>query len=240
MLTYCNKKNLLCITLILLLLLPAFKSVAAEELPPGAGGVPVQNVRKLEHWLPDKWYVRLNGGWGTEENFGSITTGGNVQVDRSDPGLIGLTVGKPIVENFRDWPIDIVWNVQLIRYIEREPIEDFWGGTLHLKVYWKKFPWDKYLRTRLGFAEGISYVDNLPSMEREHLENKDRNTSHLLNYLDASIDVNLRDLTKIKKLESCWLGFAISHRSGVFSTVDMFGNVSGGSNFNTLYIEYVF
>jgi len=36
------------------------------------------------------------------------------------------------------------------------------------------------------------------------------------------------------------LGFAVSHRSGVFSSVDMFGNVSGGSNFNTLYIEYVF
>ncbi len=111
---------------------------------------------------------------------------------------------------------------------------------MHLKVYWKKFPWDKYLRTRLGFAEGISYVDNLPSMEREHLENKDRNTSHLLNYLDASIDINLGDLTKIKKLDSCWFGFAISHRSGVFSTIDMFGNVSGGSNYNTFYIEYVF
>ena len=140
MLTYCNKNNLLCITLILLLLLPAFKSVGAAELPPGAGGVPVQNVRKLERWLPDKWYVRLNGGWGTEETFGSITTGGKTKVDRSDPGLIGLTVGKPIVENFRDWPIDIVWNVQLIRYIERTPIDYFWGGTLHLKVYWKKFP----------------------------------------------------------------------------------------------------
>jgi outer membrane protein len=240
MLPYYNKNNLICITLILLVLLSAFKPARAAELPPGAGGVPVQNVRKLEHWLADKWYVRLNGGWATEHNFGEITTGGKTKVNRSDPGLIGLTVGKPIVENFRDWPIDIVWNVQLIRYIERSPIDDFWGRTLHLKVYWKKFPWDKYLRTRLGFAEGISYVDNLPSMEREHLENKDRNTSHLLNYLDASIDINLRDLTKIKKLDSCWLGFAISHRSGVFSTVDMFGNVSGGSNYNTLYIEYVF
>ena len=140
MLTYYNKKNLLCITLILLVLLPAFKTVRAEELPPGAGGVPVQNVRKLEHWLADKWYVRLNGGWATKRNFGEITTGGKTKVNRSDPGLIGLTVGKPIVENFRDWPIDIVWKVQLIRYIERSPIDDFWGGDVASESLLEKIP----------------------------------------------------------------------------------------------------
>ena len=97
MLTYCNKKNLLCITLVLLVLLPAFEIAHAAELPPGAGGVPVQHVRKFERWFADKWYVRLNGGWATEHNFGEITTGGKTKVNRSDPGLIGLTVGKPIV-----------------------------------------------------------------------------------------------------------------------------------------------
>jgi len=102
--------------------------------------VPVQHVRKFERWFADKWYVRLNGGWATEHNFGTIAVGGKTHVDRSNPGLIGLTVGKPIVENFRDWPIDIVWNVQLIRYIERTPFDDFWGGDVAPESLLEKIP----------------------------------------------------------------------------------------------------
>lgn len=223
-----------------ILILCPLPSLAEEvDLAPGAGEVPVLKVRDNETWFRDAWVVRLNGGYSTDENLGSIT-GGKVKIDNEYSGLVGLTVGRPIVDDFRDWPIDFTWNLQLMRYFERGERDDFWGVTAHIKAYWKKFPWDQHVRTRLGFAEGISYVENLPSIEKEHLKSKDRNTSRLLNYLDVSLDVNARDVTRIRKLESCWLGFAISHRSGVFESVDIFGEVRGGSNYNTGYLECQF
>ncbi len=224
----------------LMLSLCSFSAVAAEEeAQPGAGEVPLVHVRERETWFRNAWVVRLNGGYSTDENLGSIT-GGKVRVDNTYSGLIGLSVGRPIVDDFRDWPVDFIWKAQLIRYFERGDRDDFWGGTISIKAYWKKFPWDRYVRTRVGFAEGVSYVEHVPSIEKEHLKSKDRNTSRLLNYLDVSVDVNARDVTRVKKMESCWLGFAISHRSGVFESVDIFGEVKGGSNYNTGYLECQF
>ena len=225
--------------LLMLSICPISFVVAEEDLAPGAGDVPVESVRELETWFRDAWVVRLNGGYSTDENLGSIT-GGKVRIDNEYSGLVGLTVGRPIVDDFLDLPIDFTWNLQLIRYFERGDRDDFWGATAHIKAYWKKFPWDKYVRTRLGFAEGVSYVEHVPSIEKEHLKSKDRNTSRLLNYLDVSLDVNARDVIRVEKLESCWLGFAISHRSGVFESVDIFGEVRGGSNYNTGYLECQF
>ena len=54
---------------------------------------------------------------------------------------------------------------------------------------------------------------------------------------DYSIDFNLGDAFNKRSWKKCYSGFAIHHRSGIFANADMYGNVDGGSNFNTLYIE---
>ena len=86
----------------------------------------------------------------------------------------------------------------------------------------------------------MSYVWHIPRVEREEQQRKDRSTSRLLNYLDASIDLNLGDIVRTKRLDGCWLGFSIWHRSGAFGLIDIYGKVSGGSNYNTGYVECYF
>ncbi len=87
--------------------------------------VPVP-VREREVWFRDAWVGRINAGYSTEKSLGEIT-GGGVRVDRKEPSLIGVDVGRPIVENFRDWPLDFQWKIGLQRYFERGEQSDFWG-----------------------------------------------------------------------------------------------------------------
>jgi len=91
---------------------------------------------------------------------------------------------------------------------------------------------------RLGAAEGLSYVDQIPYVEKTNLEQKDYRPSKLLNYLDFSLDIELGDLFNSKKLEGLWLGYSIHHRSGIFQTSSAFGRIKGGSNINSIYLQY--
>lgn len=200
--------------------------------------VPVP-VREREVWFRDAWVGRINAGYATEKSLGEIT-GGGVRVEGEEPYLVGVDAGRPIVENFRDWPLDFQWKIGLQRYFERGEQSDFWGHRIYVKAYWKKFPWSHYVRTRLGFGEGMSYTWHIPTVERDEARDHDRNTSRLLNYLDVSIDLNLGDLIQVKRLKGCWLGFVVDHRSGIFGLVDIFGEVNGGSNYNTGYVECEF
>ncbi|MES2955624.1 MAG: MipA/OmpV family protein, partial [Pseudomonadota bacterium] len=60
-----------------------------------------------------------------------------------------------------------------------------------------------------------------------------------LNYLDPSIDFSLGDLIGRPGLKDTYLGFGVSHRSGIFGSSRLLGNVNGGSNYIYTYIETV-
>ena len=42
----------------------------------------------------------------------------------------------------------------------------------------------------------------------------------------------------MKSLKNTFLGLGVSHRSGIFGTSQLLGNVSGGSNYIYSYIEW--
>lgn len=226
---------LVCSLAALMLGLPARIAGAADP----EGDVQVIPIREREVWFRDAWQIRGNYGYATEKTLGEITAGG-VRVEKDRGWLAGVDVGRPIVENFRDWPVDIAWRIGLLRFFERGEQSDFWAHTAYIKFYWTKFPWSHKVRTRLGFGEGISYAWHIPTEEREEARRHDRNTSRLLNYLDVSADVNIGDLSRSERLSRCWLGFVISHRSGAFGLIDVFGSVNGGSNYNTAALECEF
>ena len=46
-------------------------------------------------------------------------------------------------------------------------------------------------------------------------------------------------ITKAKALQNCWTGLTIVHRSGIFSTADVLGNVFGGSDWLTVHWECI-
>ena len=89
----------------------------------------------------------------------------------------------------------------------------------------------------LGFGLGVSYAQKVPFVEQRDQASRGRNASKLLNYLDPSIDVSVGDLIGIRTLRETYFGFGVSHRSGIFGTSQLLGNVNGGSNYIYSYVE---
>jgi len=185
-----------------------------------------------------KLYYRIAGGLATDTDLKRIVRG-DLNIDDRKTGIVGFEIGKPIAENFYGYPLDFVVKAGWIRHFERGYQDDFNQFTLSVKAYYKGFPWRDKVRTRLGLAEGVSYAEEIPFVERESLEGRGRNTSHFLNHLDLSLDFDLGDIFKTPKLTGCYFGVAISHRSGIFGDFKIFGDVDGGSNYNMLQLECI-
>jgi outer membrane protein len=94
------------------------------------------------------------------------------------------------------------------------------------------------VRTRLGFGFGLSYAFRVPFVEARDQAERGRNTSKLLVYLDPTIDVSVGDLFNVPALRETYLGVGASHRSGIFGSAQLLGNVNGGSNYLYTYVEW--
>jgi outer membrane protein len=187
-------------------------------------------------WADGEWFWRAAMGVSTDTKFNSIIQG-QIDTNEESTRIASLFVGKKIGESFFGLPLDVYVKGGLVYHDERDLQEDFPEYVLALKAYFNRFPWSDRWETRLGLAEGISYAEKIPAVERENVESKNRSASHTLNYIDWSLDVNMGDVFKSSRLKSCFMGWSVHHRSGIFSNADFFGNVDGGSNYNTLYVE---
>ncbi|WP_344796599.1 MipA/OmpV family protein [Litoribacillus peritrichatus] len=202
----------------------------------GSGG---SSVDFSNDFFEGDWFYRVAGGLATEESFNKIIRG-RINFEERNTGITSVFVGKKLTDEFFSLPIEIYLKGGLVRHFEQGTQPDFWEYVTAFKGYYSGFPWSDRIETRLGFAEGVSYVERIPIIELENVESKNPSASHLLNYLDFSIDVNLGDVFSKPSWKSCYGGFSIHHRSGIFASADAFGNVDGGSNYNTLYIECQF
>ncbi|MCF6206920.1 MAG: hypothetical protein L3J47_08550 [Sulfurovum sp.] len=102
-----------------------------------------------------------------------------------------------------------------------------------MKAYYTiPLPW----RVRLGVATGISYITDTTYIEDIDMDPGEI-SSKLLQYLDFSVDLNLGDLFG-EPVEDLWLGYGIHHRSAVFEQSSQYGHFKGGSNYNTVYLQY--
>jgi outer membrane protein len=70
------------------------------------------------------------------------------------------------------------------------------------------------------------------------MQRKGYRPSNLLNFLDFSLDFNIGDIFGGNELKRWWLGYSIHHRSAIFESAQQFGRISGGSNFQTVYLQY--
>jgi outer membrane protein len=151
--------------------------------------------------------------------------------------VAGFEVGQMLLPRIYDWPIDIAAFVGIQRHFEAGFQPDFWSVRAYFKPYFYGFPWDSKVRTRIGLGLGLSYAESIPLMEQRDLEARGRNTSKLLQTFDPTIDVNVGDIAGEKKLRSTYVGFGVSHRSGIFGSSQLLGNVDGGSNYIYVYLE---
>ncbi len=61
-----------------------------------------------------------------------------------------------------------------------------------------------------------------------------------MNYLDATLDFNLGEAFGVKQMNGLYFGVGIHHRSSIFETSSSFGRIKGGSNYNSMYLQYHF
>lgn len=146
--------------------------------------------------------------------------------------VAAVHVGRKLIERAGGWPVDLAGFVGVQRHFEQSYGNDFFAVMAFFKAYYYGFPWNRYVRTRLGFGSGLSYSEQITQMELHDQARRGRGNWKLLNYLDPSIDFGVaRDV---------WLGIGVSHRSGAFGKSQFFGNVNGGSNYLYVSLETSF
>ncbi|MDP1784011.1 MAG: hypothetical protein Q8K81_01150 [Sulfuricurvum sp.] len=133
-------------------------------------------------------------------------------------------------------PIDIYLKGAMYRFFENGYQNDFWEGTLYVKAYYNIDAWEN--RARIGMGEGVSMASGIPIVEQFEAAQEKSNTSKFLNYLDASVDVDIGRLLHVPDWKDIYLGYALKHRSGIFGLINKVRR--GGSNYDMVYIEKKF
>jgi len=93
---------------------------------------------------------------------------------------------------------------------------------------------------RLGFAEGISYIEDVSNIEQREMDRKDYRSSKLMNYLDVTADFSLGDTFNYNEMRELYFGIGVHHRSSIFESNSTFGRIKGGSNYPSVYLQYHF
>ncbi|MDC1175244.1 hypothetical protein OAT67_07600 [Bacteriovoracaceae bacterium] len=178
-----------------------------------------------------KWRIQVYGGISSVQSMLAILGGDTYLHTKPEVGIAGIEVGRTLVNRFRGSNWDIEATVGASHYFDKESGS---GNSVNGAI---RFVYNTSVhgsRTYFSLSEGLSYADTPPSTESS---NPSGEQSNLLNYIKISAGINIGDLLKKSSLKNCYTGASIEHRSGVFGTVDAFGNVYGGSNFMTIFLE---
>ena len=185
------------------------------------------------------WSLRVAYGCTSDTSLNEILRLG-INCEGDGTHLASLFGSRQISETMFTLPIEVWLTSGIVRRFESDYEGNFWEGVLAFKAIFREFPWSKYVETRFGIAEGLSYAQKIPNIETERAEERDRRTSKLLNYLDFSLDVSIGDILQVESAKSLFIGWSVHHRSGIFASSNLYGNVYGGSNVNTVTIEWEF
>jgi outer membrane protein len=182
--------------------------------------------------------LKVLGGRATECNFlPAVTFRCGSTRTPDDTRIWGVELGRPLVERVNGWPLDFVAWAGVLVHDERARRADGLQLDAQIKAYYYGFPWSAAVRTRIGFGAGFSLAQRVPLAEVRDQARRGRDTSRLLNYLDPTLDLNAGDLLGARPLRNTWIGIGLSHRSGIFGTSQLLGNINGGSNYLYGYLE---
>ena len=183
--------------------------------------------------------VKLLYGRSTDCNLNQTMTLRCTSVDTVDNTRIAeVELGKPFITRVHDWPLDVVGYVSLLHHDDNGRQDDSWQVNAYMKAFYYGFPWSDRVRTRIGFGAGVSFAQRVPFVEARDQARRGQSTSRVLNYLDPSIDISVGDLIGSRALKETYFGFGTSHRSGIFGSSRLLGNVNGGSNYIYTYVEW--
>ena len=151
--------------------------------------------------------------------------------------ISAIQVGKPFLQNVNGWPLDFVGYAGLTEHNDRGLQANGVQLDLFMKAFYSGFPWSDRVKTRLGMGVGVSLAQRVPYIEASSQAASGKPASRMLQYLDPTIDVSLGDLLGSRVLKDTFIGFGVSHRSGIFGSSRLLGNVNGGSNYLYTYVE---
>lgn len=185
--------------------------------------------------LKAKPYWRISQGWGTSSDFQNMILGEHETDKGADVNVTSIVYGHPLADSLFGLPIEMYITFGGSYHYSSDVQDSSTEWILAFKGYYTfPTPW----RLRLGIAEGISYADSLTYYESTELAEKGTDESRLLNYIDLTLDLNLGDVFKSDTLDQLWLGYGIHHRSGMYGNSSAFGDVSGGTNFSSIYLQW--
>ena len=153
--------------------------------------------------------------------------------------IIDATWGRQFSETLFGLPFPMSAHVGLQYLAERGYQDDGLGATAFIKAHYDwRLPYTNK-RIRLGLGEGLSYVSRIPMSEVRDFANKGVESEKLMNYLEWTIDVPLRQFTpgvdtRTGGVEEISLGFIVWHRSSVFG---LMADSGGGVNFMGFGVE---
>ncbi|MFC5519712.1 MipA/OmpV family protein [Polaromonas jejuensis] len=185
-------------------------------------------------------YFKLLYGKSTEDgcHLAKILTAQCLSTAKTNStSITGIQVGKPFLQDVNGWPLDFVGYVGLTEHNEHGLKANGLQLDLFMKAVYSGFPWSHRVKTRLGMGVGVSMAQRVPFIEASSAAANGKPTSRMLNYLDPTIDVSLGDLLGSRVLKETYIGFGVSHRSGIFGSSQLLGNVNGGSNYIYTYLE---
>ncbi|MGH6637242.1 MAG: MipA/OmpV family protein [Polaromonas sp.] len=193
-------------------------------------------------WAEDSspTYFKLLYGKATEDgcHLAKIITAQCLSTaSTNSTSITGVQVGKPFIRNVNGWPLDFVGYVGLTHHNDRGLQANGVQLDLFMKAVYSGFPWSDRVKTRLGLGVGVSMAQRVPYIEAASQAANGQPASRMLNYLDPTLDVSLGDLLGSQALKETYIGFGVSHRSGIFGASRVLGNVNGGSNYIYTYVE---
>ncbi len=182
------------------------------------------------------WSWRVNYGYTGKYNIVPQPMQGDFKrSDKVNTKIGGLSIGKIVQSGER---VDFYAKLALYRHFEQGLQDDFWNVTAYLKAIGKGYmPWSDRLAFRWGFGFGVSAAEKVPYIEQVKQAERDGSTSRLLSYLEWSVDLPLERLIKSKLTRNCFAGVTVVHRSGIFGTSDILGDVFGGADWYTMHLE---
>ena len=212
---------------------PLIKDDIELEFYVGLGIFDEQLKPKIQ--LKAQPYWRISQAWGTSSDLQNMIFGEHKTESGADVRSTSIFYGHPLSDTLFGAPIAMYLTSGITHHYSSSVQDSSMEFSFGFKGYYTyNTPW----RMRLGIAEGISYADSLTFYEKEELIEKELSESKLLNYIDVTLDVNVGDMLNRDKFEELWLGTGIHHRSGIYGTSSAFGDVSGGTNFSTVYLQW--
>lgn len=184
---------------------------------------------------PLKGYMRLAFGEATPSSFTeNITAQGSRDLKHNT--MVSFFYGYPLEEALFGSSVKVYFSPGFVQHLQSSVQEATQEYVMSFKFYYQPKGW----WLRFGGGSGLSYISDITYIEKHNLiKDGYNNESHLMHFLDLSCDIELRHIFG-NNYKGLWFGYGLHHRSGVFEAAKHFGNIKGGSNYNTLYLQYDF